>query len=118
MAEDPANHTAAGASDDGKTGPESEPTRERVDRGLSDLVKRAMSAGLEVASRSKDDFVRVATTEMRAWLERLDLESELAKALAKMVVEVKAEIRFRPRTDGKLEPETKSEFKVKPTAKT
>ena len=77
-----------------------------------------MSAGLEVASRSKDDFVRVATTEMRAWLERLDLQSELGRALAKMVVEVKAEIRFRPRTDGRLEPEATSEIKVKPTTKT
>ena len=75
-------------------------------------------AGLEVASRSKDDFVRVATTEMRAWLERLDLQSELGRALAKMVVEVKAEIRFRPRTDGRLEPEATSEIKVKPTTKT
>jgi hypothetical protein len=118
MVENPAYPNTARASDEDKTGPEGEPARERVDRGLSDLVKRAMSAGLEVASRSKDDFVRVATTEMRAWLERLDLQSELGKALAKMVVEVKAEIRFRPRSDGKLEPETKSEIKVKPPAKT
>ena len=116
MVEKPTNH--ADASDDAKAGLEGEPVRERVDRGLSDLVKRAMSAGLEVATRSKDDFVRVATTEMRAWLDRLDLESELAKALAKMVVEVKAEIRFRPRPDGKLEPEARSEIKVKPTTKT
>jgi hypothetical protein len=118
MADNPANYPGAGASDDGKPGSEGEPTRERGDRGLSDLVKRAMSAGLEVASRSKDDFVRVATTEMRAWLDRLDLQSELARAMAKMVVEVKAEIRFRPRTDDKLEPEVKSEIKVKPTTKT
>ena len=118
MAENPANPSATGASDEAKAGLDSEPTRERVDRGLSDLVKRAMSAGLEVASRSKDDFVRVATTEMRAWLDRLDLQSELARALTKMVVEVKAEVRFRPRSDGKLEPEAKSEIKVKPTTKT
>jgi hypothetical protein len=55
---------------------------------------------------------------MRAWLDRLDLQSELARALTKMVVEVKAEVRFRPRSDGKLEPEAKSEIKVKPTTKT
>jgi hypothetical protein len=55
---------------------------------------------------------------MRAWLDRLDLQSELGRALAKMVVEVKAEIRFHPRADGKLEPETRSEIKVKPPAKT
>ncbi|HJX52498.1 MAG TPA: hypothetical protein VJ801_07020 [Polyangia bacterium] len=118
MAENPANNTAASAGDEAKADAEGEPPRERIDRGLSDLVKRAMSAGLEVATRSKDDFVRVATTEMRAWLDRLDLQSELARALTKMVVEVKAEVRFRPRDDGKLEPEAKSEIKVKPTAKT
>jgi hypothetical protein len=35
-----------------------------------------------------------------------------------MVVEVKAEVRFRPRSDGRLEPEAQSEIKVKPTTKT
>jgi hypothetical protein len=82
------------------------------------LISSSGPCRLEVASRSKDDFVRVATTEMRAWLDRLDLQSELGRALAKMVVEVKAEIRFHPRADGKLEPETRSEIKVKPLAKT
>jgi len=96
-----------------------EPARERSDLGLSDLVKRAVSAGREVASRSKDDWVRVATSEIRTWLDRLDLPSELAKALAKMTLEVKAEIRFRPRADGKLEAEaSESEVKVKPQTKT
>jgi hypothetical protein len=113
MGEYPAKSSGSGPGDETKPGSESEPGRERVDRGLGDLVKRAMSAGLEAASRSKDDMVRVATAEMRTWLERLDLQSELAKTLAKMVVEVKAEIRFRPREDGKLEPETQSEIKVK-----
>jgi len=31
---------------------------------------------------------------------------------------VKAEVRFRPRDDGKLEPEAKSEIKINPTTKT
>jgi len=116
MADDSAKANPAGAGEEPKPGLDEDHTRERVDRGLSDLVKRAMSAGLEMASRSKEDFVRVATAEMRSWLERLDLESELAKALLNMVVDVRAEIRFRPRADGKLEPET--EIKIKPTAKT
>lgn len=93
---------------------DTETTRERSDRGLSDLVKRAMSAGLEVASRSKDDFVRVATNEMRSWLERMDLQKELIKALTDTVVEVKAEIRFRPRADGSVAPEASTEIKAKP----
>ena len=122
MAVDDSKNNAPGLGEDPKVGGEDEPTRERgerSERGLSDLVKRAMSAGLEVASRSKDDFVRVATSEMRTWLDRLDLQSELAKTLTKMVVEVKAEIRFRPREDGKLEPETTdSEIKVKTAPKT
>jgi hypothetical protein len=113
MGENPGKNQPFGAGDDAKAGPESEPARERADRGLADLVKRAISSGLEAAGRSKDDMVRVATAEMRNWLERLDLQSEFAKTLTKMVVEVKAEVRFRPREDGKLEPETQSEIKVK-----
>jgi hypothetical protein len=119
MAENDAKNNATDAGEESRVGGDDEPIRDRGERGLSDLVKRAMSAGLEKASRSKDDLVRVATNEMRAWLDRLDLQSELAKALTKMVVEVKAEIRFRPREDGKLEPETTdSEIKIKPTTKT
>ncbi len=87
------------------------------ERGLSDRVKRAMAAGLEAASRSKDDLLRAAGTEIGAWLERMDVQSEVAKALSKMVVEVKAEIRFRPREDGTLGAEVKSDLKTKPADK-
>jgi hypothetical protein len=96
---------------------DNEASHERSERGLSDLVKRAMAAGLDVASRSKDDFVRVATSEMRSWLDHMDVQSEIAKVLAKMVVEVKAEIRFRPKEDGTLVPEATTELKVKPPTK-
>ena len=82
-------------------------------RPLSDFVRRAVAAGFEAAGRSKEDIVRVATTEIRNWLDRLELDTELRKTLAKMVVEVKAEIRFRPTDDGKLTPETESEVKVR-----
>ncbi len=87
------------------------------DRGLGDRVKRAMAAGLEAASRSKDDLLRAAGTEIGAWLERVDVQSELAKVLTKMVVEVKAEIRFRPREDGTLAAEIASDVKSKPAGK-
>jgi hypothetical protein len=88
----------------------------RSDHGLSDRVRRAMAAGLGVASRSKDDLVRAATSEIGSWLDRLDVQGELAKVLAKMVVEVKAEIRFRPREDGTIAPEITSDVHVKPPA--
>jgi hypothetical protein len=96
---------------------DAEAPHERAERGLSDRVKRAMAAGLEAASRSKDDLLRAAGTEIGAWLERMDVQSELAKALSKMVVEVKAEIRFRPREDGTLGAEVTSDVKTKPADK-
>jgi hypothetical protein len=89
----------------------------RSDHGLSDRVRRAMAAGLGVASRSKDDLVRAATSEIGSWLDRLDVQGELAKLLSTMVVEVKAEIRFRPKEDGTLAPELTSDVHVKPPAK-
>ncbi|MGD0835424.1 MAG: hypothetical protein ABSB49_02130 [Polyangia bacterium] len=98
---------ASKESDDGDTPPE------RAERGLSDRVRRAVVAGLEVASRSKDDLVRAASAEIGAWLDRVDVQGELAKVLANMVLEVKAEIRFRPREDGTLGAEVTAKSKVK-----
>ena len=86
---------------------------ERIDRGIADFVRRAVSAGVGAASRSKDDIVRVAATEMRGWLEHLNLNEEIAKALSKMVIEVKTEIRFKPSEDGKLVPEATNDVSVK-----
>jgi len=87
--------------------------RER-EGGIGDFVRRAVSAGVGAASRSKDDIMRVAAGEVRNWLERLNLNEELVKALGKMVIEVKTEIRFRPTDDGKLVSETTNDVKVKP----
>jgi hypothetical protein len=86
-------------------------------RGISDFVRRAVSAGIEAAAKGKNDIVRVATTEVRSWLDRLDLDTEIVKAMSRMVLEVKAEIRFRP-TDGKLAPEATGDVKIKSTTKT
>gem|GEM_PF-1535437 len=83
------------------------------DRGVSDFFRRAVSAGFEAATRSKDDVLRVATGEIRSWLDRMELDKELIKALQKMTLEVKAEIRFKPNDDGKLVPVAKTETKVR-----
>jgi len=87
---------------------------DRSDRGLTDFVRRAVSAGVGAAARSKDDIMRAAATEMRNWLERLDVNNEVLKALSKMVIEVKTEIRFRPTDDGRIAPEVTNDTKVKP----
>ncbi len=107
--------------DEDKTSP-GEPER---DRTITDFVRRAVSAGVGaaagavsagvgVAASAKDDIVRVAAGEMRSWLEHLNLSEELTKALARMVIEVKTEIRFRPNEEGKLVPEATNDVKVKP----
>ena len=80
-------------------------------------MRRAVSAGVGAASRSKDDIVRVAAGELKNWLDQLKLNEELAKALTKLVIEVKTEVRFRPTEDGKLVPETTNDVKVKPPAR-
>src|SRR4051794_31983607 len=121
MTED-ANKRKRGEGEDDATtvmneGGEEEVTSPGGDReregGITDFVRRAVSAGVGAASRSKDDIMRAAAGEIRTWLEHLNLNEELAKALAKMVIEVKTEIRFRPNEDGKLVPETSNDVKVK-----
>lgn len=100
-----------GGEQDG-TSNESSEERGR-DRGVSDFFRRAVSAGFEAATRSKDDVLRVATGEIRSWLDRMELDKELIKALQKMTLEVKAEIRFKPNDEGKLVPVGKAETKVR-----
>jgi hypothetical protein len=109
---------SAGAEDAVPTAtpPAEDRSGERQERegGLGDFVRRAVSVGVGVASRSKDDLMRVAASEMRAWLEHLDFNNELLKTLSKMVIEVKTEIRFRPSDDGKITPEAVNDVKIKP----
>ena len=107
--EDATTVTGEGAEDE-VTSPGGDREREG---GISEFVRRAVSAGVGAASRSKDDIMRAAAGEIRSWLEHLNLNEEVAKALAKMVIEVKTEIRFRPTEDGKIVPETSNDVKVK-----
>jgi hypothetical protein len=116
MAED-ANKKNEGTTQEAAPEPlgDEDPTgRSAEDRsGITDFVRRAVAAGVGAAGRSKDDIVRVAAGEMRNWLEHLNLHEELAKALAKMVIEVKTEVRFRPNDEGKLVAETTNDVKFK-----
>jgi hypothetical protein len=112
------NTDEAAPSDEIGQGEEDETTapggeREKIERPIADFVRRAVSAGVGAASRSKDDIVRVAASEMKSWLDHLNLNEELAKVLTKVVIEVKTEIRFRPTEDGKIVPEASNDVKVK-----
>lgn len=109
------NKKAGAAPEDAAPEPATDETTGRTDdRRITDFVRRAVSAGVGAARSSKDDIMRAAAGEVRSWLEHLNLNEEVAKALAKMVIEVKTEIRFRPAEDGRMVPETTNEVKVKP----
>jgi hypothetical protein len=106
------------SSKDGPPSGSDPPPEAGREGGISEFVRRAVAAGMEAAGRSKEDFVRIATSEIRDWLDRLELDTELRKALSKMVLEVKAEIRFRPNEDGTVTSEaTSSEIRVRNTSK-
>jgi hypothetical protein len=113
LADGDAGATPEPVSDDETTAGRGE-ERERAERGLTDFVRRAVSAGVGAATRSKDDIMRAAATEMRAWLEHMNINEEVVKALSKMVIEVKTEIRFRPAEDGRLVTESANDVKIKP----
>ena len=90
------------------------PGGEREREGsITDFVRRAVSAGVGAAARSKDDIMRAAAGEVRNWLEHMNFNEELMKALSKMVIEVKTEVRFRATEDGKVVSETSNDVKVK-----
>ena len=118
MPEDPKSNTPYTPEPEtsGSAGPSSEYARERAaDKGISDFVRRAVAAGMEAAGKSKEDIVRIATNEIRDWLDRLELDTELRKALSKMVLEVKAEVRFRPieGSAGDVGAETKANIHIR-----
>ena len=106
---DPFDPRDAGAPGD----PVDDRPSERVDRSIADFVRRAVSAGVGAASRSKEDIMRAAAGEVRSWLEHLNLSEEIAKALSNTVIELKTEIRFRPTEGGKMTPQTTSDVKIK-----
>jgi len=110
---DPA--TPEAVTDEEPTSPRTAEERAEREHSLSDFVRRAVSAGVGAAARSKDDIMRAAAGEMRTWLEHLNMNEEMAKVLTKLVVEIRTEIRFRPTEDGKIVPEATNDYKIKPT---
>ncbi|HEX2659723.1 MAG TPA: hypothetical protein VHU40_15670 [Polyangia bacterium] len=94
-------------------GGDAPPGAERITPGIADFVRRAVSAGVGAASRSKEDILRVASTEVKTWLDHMNFSEEITKALANMVIEVKTEIRFRPADGGKMVPQATNEVKMR-----
>lgn len=128
----------AGAGDDGA---DEGRLRERLEKLLPDVVRRAINAGSSAvhttedgirrlvsefnlprevaaylmvqASASKDEMLRIVGSEVRRFLETVNLSGELQKLLTSLSFEIKTEIRFIPNDQAVVKPEIKNRTTVK-----
>lgn len=75
------------------------------------LPKEIANYLLAQIEETKNGLHRVVASEIRSYLEKSNLADDLAKALERMAIEIKTEIRFVP--DG-AEPRVRSTVAVKP----
>ena len=115
--------------------------RERLEKLLPDVVRRAINAGTTAfsstedgirrlvsefnlprdvaaylimqASASKDEVLRIIGSEVRHFLETVNLSGELQKLLTSLSFEIKTEIRFIPNSESLVKPEIKNKVGVK-----
>jgi len=91
-------------------------TEEGLRAGLSELKlpKEVVSFLMQQAEKTKVEVVKVLAREIRGFLENIDAQGLVQKAITNMVIEVNAEIRFKPAADGSLQ----SNVKVDTTRRT
>jgi hypothetical protein len=115
--------------------------RERLEKLLPDVVRRAINAGTTAfsstedgirrlvsefnlprdvaaylvmqASASKDEVLRIIGSELRHFLETVNLSGELQKLLTSLSFEIKTEIRFIPNSESVVKPSIKNKVAVK-----
>ena len=115
--------------------------RERLEKLLPEVVRRAINMGSSAisntedgirrlvsefnlprdvaaylmvqASASKDEVLRIISEEIRKFLETVNLSGELQKLLTSLSFEIKTEIRFIPNDQAVVKPEVKSKTTMK-----
>jgi hypothetical protein len=115
--------------------------RERLEKLLPDVVRRAINAGTTAfsstedgirrlvsefnlprdvaaylvmqASASKDEVLRIIGSELRHFLETVNLSGELQKLLTSLSFEIKTEIRFIPNSESVVKPNIKNKVAVR-----
>lgn len=123
--------------------PDERRIRERLEKLIPDLVRRAAYAGatalftteegirrlvsefqlpkdvtnylLTQASSSKDEVLRIIGQEVRRFLETVNLSGEMQKLLTSLSFEIRTEIRFIPNDSatGNLRPDIKNKVAVR-----
>jgi hypothetical protein len=96
-------------------------TEEGVRTLLRDLKlpKEAVGFLLTQADNTKDELVKALGRELRSFLETMDTQRLMQRVLQTLVLEVKAEIRFKLDSKGNLQPvvTTESDRKAPPKGK-
>jgi hypothetical protein len=67
------------------------------------LPKEALSGLLAQTDKTRKDLFKVVSKELKKYLSQQDMEKLLAKVLEHFTVEVKAEIRFKPKKQSEKE---------------
>jgi hypothetical protein len=65
------------------------------------------------AQGTKDELFRVVASELRGWLEKLNIQQELTRLLTTLSLEVKTEVRFIPNDQALVKPEIKRKVSIK-----
>jgi len=68
---------------------------------------------IQQAGSARDELFRIVATELRSFLESLNLNEELARLLTSLSFEIKTEIRFIPNDQKLLKPKIKNKVTVK-----
>jgi hypothetical protein len=120
---------------------EQEGIRERIKEYVPDIVKRTVLGGLgavfateegirkfvqeshlpkevaaylmDQAQATKKELYRIIASEMREWLERVDLERVLLRILTSLTFEITTQVRLVPNEAGLVKPEIKPRVKVR-----
>src|SRR5690554_4702695 len=98
----------AGGSE--KPSPGSDGFRARL--GGTKLPREVVNFILSQVDTTKREFLRIASSEVRVFLERVDLGGEVAKILTTLSFEVRMEVRFIP-NDQALKPSARGRMRVK-----
>jgi hypothetical protein len=75
------------------------------------LPKDVMSFIGGQAAAAKEEILRIFTDEVRRFLDSEAVRSEFMKALSSMSIEIRAEVRMKPTSQGSFRPEVKAEVK-------
>ena len=68
---------------------------------------------IQQAGSARDELFRIVATELRNFLESLNLNEELQRLLTSLSFEIKTEIRFIPNDQKLLKPKVKNKVTVK-----